>query len=204
MINEAIGSQNFELIRDRIGEILANELNNQATLKSDESLNSDNLTVWTERFIPFDKEELPAINVALSSGDYSGETPVTADGSYLYTIDIFTKAKTKKNGTSLELGDKKSSLQCQMITGLCRSILMNSLYLTLGFERGYIHRRKINSLNVAQLKEQEGIYPFMIRLEMTVKVTETTIEELPTDAAGYDSVFTINETDKGFKFTINN
>ena len=69
MINTLIGQQKFELIRDRIAEILSTEIANQATIEGHD-LWTENIFVWLERTAPFDKSELPCINVSMSSGEF--------------------------------------------------------------------------------------------------------------------------------------
>ena len=78
-ITQAIPPQAFEIIRNRIGLILAEEIDNQSILTYDPDLD---LTVWVERTVPFDKTELPSVNVSLARGSYDSKTYRETDSTY--------------------------------------------------------------------------------------------------------------------------
>jgi hypothetical protein len=91
LIDNLIGQSSFELIRNKIGEILATELAHQFYLDDDEVLSAD---VWVERFVKFDASACPAINVRLATGDYSNQNQGHTDGEYIFNIDFYTFAVT--------------------------------------------------------------------------------------------------------------
>ena len=70
IITETIPRQGFEIVQNRIGEILLLELTNQKALQG---FTSD-FGVFLERQEPFDKEEDVMITVMLSGADYKGFT----------------------------------------------------------------------------------------------------------------------------------
>ena len=64
IISGIIPPQQFEIIRNKIGLILFEEIGNQFVLTADEKINAK---IFVERFIPFDKTDFPCINVLLKS-----------------------------------------------------------------------------------------------------------------------------------------
>ena len=98
LINGIIQQQNYELIRDRLGEILAVELANQTVLTGTEFVKA----VDIERLIPYDETDYPVINVVFNNGDYSNKQQTQSDGYYKYFIVGYVKAKTNNS----ERGDK--------------------------------------------------------------------------------------------------
>ena len=191
VINGIILPQNFEIIRDRLGAILADELAKQFTLTG----NSDfDLDVWVERFVPFDKEELPTVNVSLASGNFSGQTQKQVDGTYTYFIDAFTKAISKET----EKGDQVAVFKLQKLLGVCRAIIENPKYKTLGFSAPIIYNRHCEALSIADPGKQDGTSSVMGRLTVVVKVPETTELINPVSLNVSAAHVRLHETDRGY------
>lgn len=191
VINGIIPSQKFETIRDKIGSILADELANQCSLTSDPVLDLD---VWVERFIPFDESELPAVNVSLATGNFAGHTQKSTEGTYTYFIDVHTKAPT----TAVDKGDSLAMVKLQKILGVCRAILEDPKYKTLGFDAPIIFNRKFETLAIADPGKQDAASAVMGRLGFLVKTTET-VELINAPLIGRsDTRIKLFETDKGY------
>lgn len=191
ILNGIIPQQNFELVRDRIGQILADEFARQFALTSDPDFD---LEVWIERFIPFDKEELPTINVSLSAGTFANQTAKQTEGTYTYFIDAHTKAKTSDS----DAGDALATIKLHRLLGMCRAILENPGYKTLGFTAPFLSNRRIERLDIADPGAQDATSSRMGRLAFTVRVVET-MELI--DASPLGSSFTtvkLHSTEKGY------
>jgi len=196
-ITQIIPTQRFELIRDRIAQILALELANQAVLQSNTLFNGK---VWVERFIRFDKTELPAINVYFSDASYDHNTAITARGTNTYNIDLHCSAK-HENGSD---GDKLSMFKLQKLAGVIRAILEDPAYIRLDFANGVIQHTSVSSLRVSEPSQEDSFLITSGRLVFTVLSNENTRDLQPIDASEYTTSVTIGETDKGFYFeTIN-
>lgn len=191
ILNGIIPQQNFELVRDRIAAILADEFANQFTLTSNPDFDFD---VWVERIIPFDKEELPAINVSLATGVYANQTVKQTEGTYTYFIDCFTKAKTTEDDD----GDVVATTKLHRIMGMCRAILENPGYKTLGFTAPYLSNRRIERIDIADPGKQDAINIRMGRLAFSVRVIETTeLIEASLLASSFTTV-QLHSTEKGY------
>jgi len=195
-----IPPQGFEIIRDRIGEILADELVKQFTLHADPERNPD---VHIERLGAFDKTELPAANVLYARSDFGGNTAIDSDGKNQYHVDVYTNAKA----TAGERGDSKSMQRVSRILGIFRAILESPHYLTLGFAAppGFIMRTKVLSIEIQDPKDNpDSKNTSMGRLTIQVDAVETVEQIQPRDAEGYDTQVKLEETDKGFVYVIDN
>jgi hypothetical protein len=195
-INELITPRGFEIVRDRIGEIVADEMANQFTLHSDSSINP---TVFVERFIPFGKEELPVVNITLGRGLFDNKKAPGADGTYNFNIDVYANAKSSDSADA----DKTASLKMQRMAGMIYYILSDPQYRTLGFAPpsilsvGFVD---FNILDPLKLERQDGLSTIFGRLNFEVKIVETQQLLTAQNIAGYDTTVKMAESDKGFFF----
>lgn len=199
-INTKIPSSNFELIRDRIGEILADEIKNQFTLFGDSDLG--NTVVWNSRFIPFAHNEMPAVNVNFFRGDYTGWDAEESLGIYKYSIDCWGAAKT--NLTNAERGDSKAMIRMQKILGVCRTILEDTQYRTLNFPPPSLSTTWNEALDIANPMGQDAESVIMGRVIFNVRVNEG-IQLLPaTMIGGADTKIKLELTDLGYFYKFDN
>jgi len=198
IIPAAIPTQSFELIRNRIAEILVQELPAQATFLADTKINA---TVYVERYVSFDLTELPAVNVSLNRGLYAEQTQKSTDGTYTYNIDCHTSAKSTSAGAR---GDSLSMFQLQKLLGVCRGILEDTRYNTLGFARPFIESSKITTIDIGNATEGDATSSVMGRLTLVVRANEQKGVVTPELIAGYDTQVKLGLTEKGYIFTGDN
>ena len=196
-IKKIIPAQFFEVIRNRIAEILVDELDQQVLLTYDTDLEAK---VYLERFVPFDNSELPAINVSFSAGDYNNQTARDVDGTYSYFIDVFTQAKT----TDDDRGDKLAIFKLHKLLGVCRAIIQNPIYKTLGFEPPFIMSRQISRIFIAEPKEGDTLSVVMGRLILTIVAPEDTQLLTAKLIKGFDTQVKLFLTDKGYIYSGDN
>jgi hypothetical protein len=192
-IDFIIPSRNFELIRDRVAEILTDEIANQYVLSQDDDINA---SVWGERTNPFDKTECPAINICLSNATYLNKHQGSFDGTYIFNIDVFSNSKAKAD----QPGDKSAALKCQRLLGLCQSILENPIYKTLGFSPGFISRVFTNDLNLAVPEKDDALNTMWGRLTFHVVANETSTLLTRGLIAGYETSVKIENTNNGHQY----
>ncbi len=197
-IINAIQERNYELVRDRIANILAIELPSQATLNSDADLDP---TIEIERFVPVKDTELPLVNVMLLRGDYNSYTSIQQDGTYMYHIDVYTNSKW----TDDDRADKLAFLKLQRLTGVIQAILSDSKYRTLGWAQPSISRVQVNGIKFAEpSNNKDTTTSVMARIEFEVRVPETVEVAALTLIGGYDTSVLIGSTDQGYVFSGNN
>lgn len=192
-IKHLISPQAFEVIRDRIGEILTDEFDN-SFIWSYNTLFND-VKVWRERFIQLDKSECPAVNVGLLTGDYGNKNQGSVDGEYNFAIDVYTNS-ADEGGIS---GDTLAAVKNQTLIGAIRAILEDNVYRTLRFNPGLIARTGIQNFKMADITEKkDGLHTCMSRIIFKVLAPESTLP-IPADVlAGYVTQVKLHETEKGF------
>ena len=198
-IDIEIPEQNFELIRNAVASILGIEFAAQFVITSNPLFNAG---IWIERFIPFDKEELPAIKVYFINSSYKNNTFGSSKGECKIHVEVTVNAKDSSSAG----GDKTASLNCQFLMGKIRYILSNPLYRTLGFSvPGFIAGREITDMNVSVPdKNQDGLHTIAGNLILNVRYEENNGDLKSVLGAIYSSQIKIDETEKGYKLEIDN
>lgn len=200
LITSIIPVQNYELIRDRIGLILATELANQQILIEADSGEFVAPTVWIDRYVPFDKTEMPAVNVAFGNGEYSNQNQISAEGVYTYFIDCYTNADTEDDTDGYTL----SMAKLDRIMGMIRYILSSPFYATLNFPRGFILNRTIQSMGVFTKQDvQDALSDSVGRILFTVRAVETQNGQTGVALEETGTTFKLGSTNKGFKVVTN-
>jgi len=196
ILNQKIPEQNFELVRDRIGFILADEIAAQALIAP---LTPElDATVHLERFVPFDKTDMPCVNVVFASGNYDNQNTITSDGVYKYNIDVYAKSKT----IGTDGGDKLASIKLHRLLGICRAILENPQYRTLGFALPSLQRVTVVDIVVEQPQNtQDGSSVIMGRLTFDVSVCESVQLQTGNNISGWETSVKMDETDTGYQFS---
>lgn len=203
VIYKAIPPQSFELVRDRIGQILAIEIETQALLTYDSALelspgkNSES-GVWVERFVPFDKTEVPCVNVSLMRGDPIGQSMIHVDGFYRYAIDCYHNAKSSDGAR----GDVKATKKLQRLMGVVRAILEDPAYKTLGYSTPFIGARHVEGITVGEPEDRKEATSLVVgRIVFTVRVPEGVRLNDPLLLAEHETTVNLGETDNGYVYT---
>jgi len=200
LIPDRIVQSNMELIRDQIGAILALELANQKKF-GDSDLST--IQVWNSRFVPFDKTEMPSVNVNFLTGDLIDGDASQSTFMYQYTIDVHASAKT----TEGDRGDKLSVARMNKILMICKYILDSNEYGTLGFPaqaKAIIGTVYVGQINIANPMGMDADSLVMGRLVFNVKAIESEI--LSSNWAmikGLDTQVKLDLTNKGYKYIVN-
>lgn len=194
-----IPQQNFELIGDRIAEILAAELANQWAI---DNTVPKVVSVDIERFTPYAAEsEIPAINVNNASGTYSNRTRSRVDGTYLFNIDVYTNAPwSAEEGP----GDEYAMLTMNRLVGIIRTILSSPAYTRLGFDAA--NQAIIGTTNVvgfmvgdkATIKDSLSSVVGRVQFEVTCVEDAIMQTAVPLEISG-STLYIDRESGKGFK-----
>ncbi len=196
-IPAVIPPASFELIRDRILQILLIEFENQYLLTYDDALY---LGVYIERSTPLDKTELNAIVISLFDGDYSNKNQGYVDGIYTFNIDCFSSAKSSQ-GIS---GDTLAMKDLQKIMRVVRAVLENPVYKTLNFTPGGINKTYISKISIGPSNKEDALNTSWGRLIFNVIAPETTSLITPALIGGYDTRIKIDNSGRGYFYEGNN
>ncbi len=195
LITEEIYSQSFELIRDRIAEILIEELENQVTRFHLSEIYAE---FFIERVVPIDKSEMSVINLSFAGGNLQSENIKDGTTPYTYNVDVYTNSKTNIE----KHADNRAAVRCQKILGVCRSILKNPVYKTLAFIPGtIISGVSVSQISIADAKMQDANSAYMGRLSVIVKAIETTSYIIPNNIEGYSAKLKIEDGNTGYKYS---
>ena len=207
-ISTLIPRQKYDIVRDRIGEILAAELANQTLIQTDPGLKSilEITKIYRERYHPFNESEMLAASLFFFDGSYSMSVPTYSRGEYTFYIDIFGRAAT----TSSNDGEYISSSNILFIGGLFRYIIESPQWINLGFEKGnpegvVIEKapKVISFKRSEEFNNRDAGNIMMYRLVFEVSTGETTVADQGLPLAGTDTDVTINETNLGYVYTYN-
>ncbi len=188
-----IPPQNYELIRDRIALVLADEIDNQVVLSYDPYID---VTVYCERTKTFDKTEMPAVNVSLANGSYGNKHQGSIDGTYIFNIDVYVNSKS----TLAQDGDVRSAFNLQKLLGIVRYVLEDPLYKTLGFAPGFIMTSKVNDFNFAVPENMDSMNHMMARLTYSVTANEKNTLITPNVIDSYITTLKILESEQGYLY----
>lgn len=194
LISGEIPSQGFEIVRDRIGEILAEELCGQYNLTQDDDFK---VSVFIERSVAFNYSEYPAINVTIEQGDLDGHYQGFTDGNYVFNIDVHTSGDSNKD----KLGGAVSVVRNHKLMGRCRAIIENPVYKTLGFEPPFLMRRAITRMIFLAPEKNDSGHVATSRLSLQVKVSENTELLDALNIGSYRTSVKLSLTDLGYVFT---
>ena len=194
-ITTPIGSRAFELIRQQIGAILADELPQQATLNADPNLNAE---VFVERFKPVGDEEVPVVIVGFSDLAPGLKTASSTDGNMTFLIDCYEKAKSTD---AEKQADKSATIKLQRLIGVIYGILSHHKYRTLGFQAPFIEHTEIKDIKVAQPKNaKDASSVVMGRIEFIVRAPDKNTASDPVIIDGYSTQALLDLTDLGYTF----
>jgi len=193
IITNPITPQSFEIVRDRLGEILDQELSSQAILTDDDRLDA---AIYLQRSKEFTANELPAVNISLDNGVYTNHQRGVSDAIYTFHIDCYAAAEDSESAT----GDILASLDMQRLLGVCRSILSNPVYRNLGFAAPFTNRVTVTGLTLLEVKTTEESSIAGGRLSVDVAVQETTALLNAAISDGHTTKIQLGTTLKGYQY----
>lgn len=162
MITTLIDKQdNFEIIRDKIVDILVIEIANQQVLATGAGKDPElwRMDIYKERSNAFEKwlndttDTVPICNVWVDSGSSDeGASNVTSRQKVqtIYNLDCYGYGESKTDGGSGHIaGDELAAKEVQRAYRLVRNILMSSIYTYLEL-RPYVGKRFPQSYRLFQ------------------------------------------------------
>lgn len=192
-INLSIGRQSYELVRDRIGEILIEELTNQVATYNNQYARAD---VTVEGNKVSDYTEMSTVFVSLASDEFSNEHTGCSTGDVVYFIDCICRAKN----TDTAEGSYLSSFKAQALAGIVRYILKDPAYNTLGYTPPFISRVTVESIKVGDASKNDLESTTGARVTVRVTVNENNAMPTPTLINSYTTSVTLGSTNTGYTY----
>jgi len=202
IITELITDQPFEIIENRIGEILLEEITAQHALQN---LDSE-FEFFIERISPYDTSEDVVITLACREQDNMEYTQMSSQGQNMYFIDVFTGGIESGNESMSENVRRKLF----KYVGIIKYILNSGKYPTLGFPPGLIANKHVKKVtfdtdysNWGNHSNYDGSGIRFCRIIFMVTAKETTELWQGIPLQGNDSIV-YTGTNKGTQLTFNN
>jgi len=191
-----ISPRNFELIRDRIAAILADELFQQFLMDYEDSFELPD--IWIDRVIPFDsKSQFPAVNVGLAKGTWILESQISQTGTWQYFIDVYVGAKSSDNLP----GDQKAAQKLHRLMGIIQAILMDHRYVTLDFDTPGIYNRSFADVDIADPEQSMNKFnAILARLQFNVTVSDDVEFATGIPLADFTASVKLSDTSKGYVY----
>lgn len=204
-IDYIIPSQRFELFRDTIGLIIAQEFAKQKTLTSDTDFDAG---VWIERFISFDAAtELPAVNVSYKQTVYSTQDAKSKFGDNLFTIEVTSKGYN----TTTSRADLNAAKTLHKLLGKISYIFSSAEYTYLGLPLGVVMQRMVREIKIYPpdpvynpIHSGDELSTVSGRIVLSIKAAEEVGDMEGILITDIFTTMTIDETDKGYKINILN
>lgn len=197
-INTIIPVRSSELVRDRIAQILALELANQAELMDDESIACP---VYVERWIPVNVSECQTTSIVIVSIEdleKQNQTVIDSDVMLTFSIQVFTaREATDENESDIE-----SSLKNQRLAGIIDGILSHQYYIsnTLDFPKPFVMVMGVQSIKYGISNREESAGLSVANITYNVKVAQNEAVATGLEWTETTVVQKINDTNKGFKY----
>lgn len=196
LITEKIELQNFEIIKDKLGVILFEELINQKRLQCVDI----DLNVFIERQEPYDDAEDVVINITENNIAYDSIDEKNSQGNISFDIDIYASG----NATIDIDGNTNVRRKIDIVKGWIRYILSSTKYKTLDFPKGFIGGTYVNSIqNDKNYGTQDGSFVRVTTINFSVRASE--IQEMwnGLEFTGNDTVIKLDDGTKGYKLIFN-
>lgn len=186
MIQTLIDKQDsFEIVRDKIVDILKTETVNQQALAiaAAKDPNDWKLRIFSERSNPFEEflrepvaDTSPLINVAYDNSNFdksSSDVKERQTSDTIYNIDCYGYGVSSDDGAGHKPGDQEAAFETQRAVRLVRNILMASNYTYLGM-RGLVGTRWPQSINAFQpaINEVPVNHVIGVRIAFQVRFNE--------------------------------
>lgn len=201
----------FEVVRDRIAEILITELANQEALAIADAADPTpyQIAVTTEKTDPWSVKQFPLINIWYDTGniDTSASSPANQQqGDHFYNLDCYVEKPSEDDGVEVKSGDVESAKEVQRVAGLAWQILMADLNAKLQFPArindkpaAIVGYRIFEQLSTFQPSFGDTVVENVQALRLRLKVRHV---EIPPVTVGVDlesALFTIKQDNRTLK-----
>jgi len=195
VITNIIPEQPVELVRNRVAEILLDELDNQVSLFMNYDLDVD---VDVESQNPYvDKVDMPLVSVSVLKGNLGNKHQGQQDGKYQLAVEVFTNAKS----TAAQKADQRATFHLHKIMGAVRYILEDPKYKWLGYvQNTFIIRTFLSDFIIYESKKDDANCTIGGRWVLNFEVVESNTLITPQLADGYLTKAKLYLTAQGYKW----
>lgn len=165
LITEIIGSQAFEIVIQRVRDILETEIRYQIKAQCLE----DEVSVFQDRGTPPHQEEEVVISVSLDNSSFKKLNQRAVQSETKFNVDVYANGQAN----SVKSGYLVSTQKAYKYLGMCRYILSSTRYNLLAFPSGLVSNVNVDSLNMYEVGDnQDGSHIKMGRLQLSARLCE--------------------------------
>ena len=196
LITEIIPLQNFEIIKDKLGVILLEELTNQKKLQCKDI----DFGIFIERQEPYDDAEDVVVNITENNIAYNSIDEKSSQGNISFNIDVYASG----NATIDIDGNTNVRRKLDIVKGWIRYILSSTKYKTLGFPKGFIGGTYVDSIQSDDnYGSQDASFVRFVRIAFSVRASESQEMWNGLGFTGNDTVIKLDDGTKGYKLIFN-
>jgi len=182
-ISGEIANQRYELVRDRIAEIINAELVVQKAAATDpitiEVL--EEYFIFAEGFRAVNDSQMPAITISNCNMDFDNPHPTSSRNSITFYLDFFGREFSNQN----DRGDKKTAVHLQRFIGIVRAILANPSWIRLGFDLtlgdvfvNSAHVRTVRRMDEVNTRDAGDVVMYRMLFEVVVIEDTATLDSI--------------------------
>ena len=197
----------FEVVRDRIAEILVNELANQEALALAASADQTpyQIAISTEKTDPWESTQFPLVNVWYDTGniDTGASSPANnQQGDHFYNLDCYVEKDSEVSGSSIVSGDTLSAREVQRVAGLVWQIIMADQntrlqfpFRTAGVPSAVVAHRVFEQLSTFQPSFGDKVVQNVEAMRLSLNVRHVEIPPVSLGVTLHAGVFVVERTD---------
>lgn len=197
IINEIIPISGFEVVLQRLGVILLEEVTNQETMQALASSSE----VFIERQENYSQAEDVVISVSCNNINFGSFDTKESQGDTTYFIDVYTGGVANVS----QSGNDNARLKLHRYVSIIKYVLSSAKYLTLGFPMGFIGGKYLKYIEFQDSYDsQDASFIRYARLTYGVRIQGGQLAWDGIALTGNDTQIKFDLTQKGYKLTFNN
>lgn len=206
--NRIVPPMMFELVRDRIAEILIAELVNQVNLAIADGADPTpyEISITTEKTDPWNSSQFPLVNVWYDTGNIdTAASPAdnNQQGDHFYNLDCYVERPSEDSGGDIIHGDELSAKEVQQVAGIIWQIIMADQNTRLQFESrsggkpsALVAARIFEALSTFQPSFGETPVENVQAMRLRLKVRHVEIPPVTLGVTLHDGLFVIKQSDR--------
>lgn len=164
-LNKPIPVSAFIALRDKISEIITNELAYQLTTTSD---NDYKVKVMIERNTPIDMTDFSTVVIGCDKVSYDSKHQGSKRGDATFNIDVYTNAASNASNP----GDLRAAMKLHKLTNSINFILEDPVYKFLDLPVGIVLSSLISDVTFSGYDKQDNINSCYARMTFDIKFNE--------------------------------
>lgn len=208
-IVEPIPNQAFEIVREQIGVIIEAERVSQIDKQTgNDDIAAEilqNTTVWSERFVPIQQDELFVVMPIFFAGDYNNQSVGRADGDYQFYIDCYGRSRNSEEEKIP--ADMNAARLLMRLVGMIRYIFAHPEYIRLGFgpTPNIVRRSHPGSIKRTEIERVDGatgaiMYRLILNVDLCEEINPPFVETIIAENL---TTVEVNETKEGYQYSSN-